>query len=189
MDRTQIGLRDGQRLTRREPVTIRDASEKLAKDSGREEVRCRQQLQAMLTLMSRSAADRGGNDDRAFLAFKLHRFISGAGFVYATLKGAGERRVTLEGQRFDPDDPESRLYPTFFCRTCGQEFHPVFLVDKDGARHALPRAIDETPIEDGDAEDEAGYLMPEPDGDADYGFAGEVDDFPEEWTEIRARRC
>ena len=180
----QIGLKDGQRLSRREPVTIREAAARLAKDAGREEARCRQQLQHMLTLMSRSSSERGGKGDRAFLAFKLHRFISGAGFVYATLKGAGERRVTLEGQRFDPEDPDARLYPTFFCRTCGQEFHPIFLVDKDGRRQALPRAIDETPIEDDNAEEEAGYLMPEPDNDPEYGFAGEADDFPEEWTEI-----
>ena len=31
--------------------------------------------------------------------------------------------------RFDPDDPNSRLYATFFCRSCGQEHHPVILVD------------------------------------------------------------
>lgn len=180
----QIGLNDGQRLTRREPIAIREAAVKLSKDAGRDEPRCRQQIQDMLTLMSKPAADRGGNGDRAFLAFKLHRFISGAGFVYATLKGAGERRVTLEGQRFDPNDPNSRLYPTFFCRTCGQEFHPVFLVDNNGVRQALPRAIDETPIEDDNADEQAGYLMPEPENDPDYSFAGEADDFPEEWTEI-----
>ena len=108
----------------------------------------------MLTLMSKPAEERGGKGERAFLAFKLHRFISGAGFVYATLKGSGQRRVTLEGQRFDPADPDSRLYPTFFCRTCGQEFHPVLLADKDNARQVLPRAIDETPIEDDDSDEE-----------------------------------
>jgi hypothetical protein len=54
-------------------------------------------------LARRPANERGGVGDRAFLAFKLHRFISGAGHVYATLRGAGHRRVTLDGQRFDPD--------------------------------------------------------------------------------------
>ena len=179
----QIGLRDGQRLSRRDPITIREAAARLAKDVDRDETRCRLQLQNMLTLMSKPAEERGGKGERAFLAFKLHRFISGAGFVYATLKGSGQRRVTLEGQRFDPADPDSRLYPTFFCRTCGQEFHPVLLADKDSARQVLPRAIDETPIEDDDSEEEAGYLMPEPDDDPDYGFSGEAEDFPEEWTE------
>lgn len=180
----QIGLKDGQRLTRREPTTIEQASALLANECGRDQTLCRRPLQNMLTLMSKSSAERGGSGDRAFLSFKLHRFISGAGFVYATLRGAGERRVTLEGQRFDPSDPESRLYPTFFCRTCGQEFHPVVLVEKEGARQVLPRPIDETPIEENGSEEQAGYLMPEPADDTDYSFSGEGDDFPEEWTEI-----
>jgi hypothetical protein len=59
------------------------------------------------------------------LAFKLHQFLSGAGHVYATLRRIPSRRVTLDGQRFDPDDPDARLYATFFCRNCGQEHHPV----------------------------------------------------------------
>ena len=43
----------------------------------------------MLMMMSRPASERGGIGERAFLAFKLHRFISGAGHVYATLRGTG----------------------------------------------------------------------------------------------------
>ena len=60
----------------------------------------------------------------------------------------------------------------------------MLLADKDNARQVLPRAIDETPIEDDDSDEEAGYLMPEPDDDPDYGFSGEAEDFPEEWTEL-----
>ena len=179
----EIGLKEGQRLVRRTPLTIQEAAAKLAEASGRDVGRCRFQIESMLTMMSRPSSERGGSGDRAFLAFKLHRFISGAGFVYATLKRQGERRVTLEGQRFDPSDPESRLYPTFFCRTCGQEFHPVVLTDDDGAHVALPRPIDETPLDGDDSPDESGYLMPEPHQDPDYRFAGEPEDFPEEWTE------
>ncbi len=109
----QIGPRDGQRLSRREPITVREAAARLAQDAGRDQTRCQLQLQNMLTLMSKPAGERGGNSERAFLAFKLHRFISGAGFVYATLKGSGQRRITLEGQRFDPSDPDARLYCVF----------------------------------------------------------------------------
>ena len=179
----EIGLKDAQRWTRRAPITIHEAAERLAEASGCPEDRCRSQLQTMLTIMSKPSSERGGTGDRAFLAFKLHRFISGAGFVYSNLKGTGERRVTLEGQRFDPNDPNSRLYPTFFCRSCGQEYHPVVLVDEEGVSRCLPRPIDETPIVDDDSDEEAGYLMPEPENDPDYRFAGEAEDFPEEWTE------
>ena len=51
----QIGLRDGQRLSRRDPITIREAAARLAKDADRDETRCRLQLQNMLTLMSKPA--------------------------------------------------------------------------------------------------------------------------------------
>jgi len=179
----EIGLQDGQRLTRRSPVTIAEAADRLAAATGRDVGPCRQRLQSMLTLMSMPARERGGSSDRAFLAFKLHRFIAGAGQVYATLRGPRQRRVTLDGQRFDPTDGEARLYPTFFCRSCGQEHHPVVLVDDDGVRRAIPRSIDETPLEDADLDEEAGYLMPEPDHDSEYGFTGVPEDYPEEWVE------
>jgi hypothetical protein len=181
----EIGLADGQRLQRRQPITIAEAAERLARQTGRDEDRCRSRLQAMLILMSRPADERGGTGDRAFMAFKLHQFLSGAGHVYATLRSAPSRRVTLDGQRFDPDDPEARLYPTFFCRNCGQEHHPVVLVEQGGVTHALPRDIDETPLEDTNSSDRAGYLMPEPDADDDqFSFSGRPEDYPEEWTEI-----
>jgi hypothetical protein len=65
-----------------------------------------------------------------------------------TLRGSAQRRVTLEGQRFDPEDREARLYATFFCRNCGQEHHPVVLAAEDGVHRVLPRDIDETPLDD-----------------------------------------
>src|SRR5437016_12340652 len=55
----------------------------------------------MLMMMSRPASELGGTGERAFLAFKLHRFFSGAGHVYATLRGPAHRWVTLDGQRFE----------------------------------------------------------------------------------------
>ena len=110
--------------------------------------RCRAQLQDLLILMSQPASERGGTGDRAFIAFKLHQFISGAGHVYATLRLPPRRKVTLDGQRFDPDDPEARLYATFFCRNCGQEHHPVVLIEEGDVTRVLPRDIDETPLDD-----------------------------------------
>jgi hypothetical protein len=115
------------------------------------------------------------------MAFKLHRFLSGAGHIYSTLRAAPQRRVTLDGQRFDPDDPDSRLYATFFCRSCGQEHHPVNLVEEGGVRRVLPRDIDETPLDDPDAGAKPGYLMPEPEDD--FLFTGAPEDYPEEWVE------
>ncbi len=179
----EIGLQDEKQLQRRRPTTLSDAAKRLAAQTKRGEERCRAQLQAMLMMMSRPASERGGTGERAFLAFKLHRFISGAGRVYATLRSPDHRRVTLDGQRFDPEDPDARLYPTFFCRQCGQEHHPVVLVQDGGVTRILPRPIDETPLEDTEDGEEAGYLMPEPQGDPDYAFTGAFEDYPEDWLE------
>lgn len=179
----EMGLKDGQRLERRRPVTLYEAAERLAGQTGRDPALCRERLEGMLMLMSRPAGERGGDGEHAFMAFKLHRFIAGAGSIYTSLRPPGQRRVTLDGQRFDPRDPTARLYPTFFCRSCGQEYHPVTLTEEDGARRALPRPIDEPIIEDPDSGEEPGYLMPEPKDDSDFAFSGNPEDYPEEWTE------
>ena len=179
----EIGLQDAQRLSRRQPTTISEAAARLAEHTGRPEERCRSRLQEMLTVMNLPERDRGGTGDRPFLAFKLHRFLSGAGHVYMTLKPVGQRRVTLDGQRFDPLDPLARLYSTFFCRNCGQEFHPVVLADDQGTYRALPRSIDEIPLDEPGQEEEAGYLMPEPESDPEYAFSGSPEDYPETWVD------
>ncbi len=182
----ESGLDDAQVLKRRRPITLADAAERLAAQIGREKALCRDRLEGHLTVMSSPASARGGVGDRAFMAFKLHQFVSGAGHVHTTLHTAGQRRVTLDGQQFDPTDGVSRLYPTFFCRNCGQEHHPVRLIEVDGRQEAAPRAIDDTPIDDPASTERAGYLMPEPDTDPEYRFSGEPEDFPEEWTETVA---
>ncbi len=182
----EVGLDDRQLLTRRVPSTLTEAAARLASQIGWEPAVCRARLEAHLTMMSRPAEQRGGHGERAFMAFKLNHFVSGAGHVHATLHAPGERRVTLDGQQFDPGDGRSRLYPTFFCRNCGQEHHPVTLNTVGGQHGVVARSIDETPIED-EAEDErAGYLMPAPLRDDAYSFNDEPEDYPEEWTEVGA---
>lgn len=181
----QIGLEEGQKLSRRTPTTLADAAQRLAEFTGIAPTICRLRLQEMLCLMSKPSSQRGGIGERAFLAFKLHRFISGAGQIYSTLKPDGERKITLDGQRFDPDEPDARLYPMFFCRRCGQEFHPVTLTPEVGVMRALARPIDETPLDDENSEFRAGYLVPLRDGDEDFRFNGNPEDYPEEWREMR----
>lgn len=112
----EIGLDDGQTLRRRRPTSLAAAAERLAAQTGRDIGLCRKRIEHHLTMMSRPASARAGRGERAFMAFKLHQFVAGAGHVHATLHDAGTRRVTLDGQRFDPEDGVSRLYPTFFCR-------------------------------------------------------------------------
>ncbi|MBM3559309.1 MAG: DUF1998 domain-containing protein, partial [Alphaproteobacteria bacterium] len=179
----EIGLHDREKLSRREPATLASAAARLAEQTGREPAKCAAALRGMLMLMNRPEKERGGTGDTSFLAFKLHRFISGAGHVHATLRRPGQRKVRLEGQQFHPDDREARLYPTYFCRVCGQEHHPVTIVEQDGRQVLLPRSIDDMPIDDDSEEARPGFLMPEPTDD-EFDFAGAPEDYPESWIEL-----
>ena len=170
------------------PITLAEAAKRLAEQTGRDEARCRSQLQAMLILMSRPAHERGGDGDRAFLAFKLHRFISGAGHVYATLRSAPQRRVTLDGQRFDPGRSGSAALRDLLLPQLRPGASPGRSRRRRRDHARLPRDIDETPLDDPDSAEKPGYLMPEPENDDDYSFTGALEDYPEEWLEIEPRR-
>src|SRR5680860_30167 len=178
-----IGLEDGQELKRKKPVPFEKAVELLSEDSGVDAETCRNSLERFLTRVSLSETERGGSREIAFLAFKLHRFISGAGEIFTTLTER-PRRVLFEGQLEDPDAPGNRLYPTRLCRECGHEFHVVTRTEDTGGVRFLPRNIDDTPLEEQDG-NVAGYLTPTGDGDPDYAFTGEDETYPEDWREER----
>ncbi len=182
---TEVGLEEGARLTRRPPMTLPDAATKLAAFTGMDKAACQDAIVGMLALMGRREDERGGSGSRAFLAFKLHRFISGAGQAYITLKSAAERRVCLEGQKFHPDEPDARLYPIFFCRECGQEHLSVAITHDDGERRVIARAIDEPVGDEVDADGtETGYLVPVV--NEGFAFSGAVSDYPDDWQELSA---
>ncbi|AJD50289.1 Helicase conserved C-terminal domain-containing protein [Thalassospira xiamenensis M-5 = DSM 17429] len=179
----ELGLEDGLELRRKKPIPFEEAVSKLSSDSGVELEKCREYLEQFLTRVSLPERERGGEKDAAFLAFKLHRFISGAGEVFTTLTSQ-PRRILLEGQLEDPEAPGNRLYPTRFCRNCGQEYHVVTKIEDDGVLRFLPRSIDDTPLEP--EEDEvAGYLCPANPSDADFQFTGELEGYPDSWREER----
>ena len=178
-----IGLEDGQELKRKKPIPFKDAVELLSADSGLEPEICRNALERFLTRISLPETERGGPGATAFLAFKLHRFVSGAGEIFTTLTER-PRRILFEGQLEDPEAPGNRLYPTRFCRECGHEVHVVTKTDDAGGTLFLPRSIDDTPLDDPDG-DVAGYLTPIGDGDPEYAFTGEVETYPEDWREER----
>ncbi|MCT2538751.1 DEAD/DEAH box helicase [Sedimentimonas flavescens] len=179
-----LGLDDGLELKRKKPIPFEDAVALLAADSGVAAEHCRERLEAFLTRVSLPEKHRGGSGDGAFLAFKLHRFISGAGEIFTTL-AERPRTVLFEGQLEDPDAPGNRLYPTRFCRGCGHEYHVVTKTEDDGHIRFLPRNIDDTPLEAEEDDDVAGYLCPIPEGDLEFAFNGELDGYPESWREER----
>ncbi len=180
----EIGLEDGQELKRKKPIPLNKAVERLSQDSGVSPEICRCALEQFLTRVSLPETERGGTGKSAFLAFKLHRFISGAGEILTTLTER-PRRVLFEGQLEDPHAPGVRLYPARFCRECGQEILVVTKVDDAEGPRFLPRDIDDTPIDDlhGDI---AGYLTPTAEPGADYEFTGDIESYPEDWREERS---
>ena len=179
-----LGLDDGLELKRRKPIPFQSAVELLVADSGLNTDLCRNALQHFLTQVSLPESDRGGVGDRAFLAFKLHRFISGAGEVFTTLANR-PRSVLFEGQLEDPNKPGNRLYPTRFCRNCGQEYHVVTRLEDEGQLKFLPRSIDDAPLGAEDGSEIAGYLCPIPKDDPDFIFNGDLSSYPESWLEER----
>ena len=170
-----IGLEGGEVLKRRRPMTLTDAASELAAQTGVGVARCRAALAERLVAMSSFIDEQG----RAFMAFKLHRFLAGAGHAHATLQRAGTRRVTLAAEKFDREDKEARLYPVFFCRACGQEVHSVS-INPEG--RLIARPIDLTPRDDIDEDGaEHGFLVPDADGN--LSFAGDIEDYPDDWIE------
>lgn len=170
-----VGLELGEVVKRRPPMTITDAASELAAFTSLDQKACQAALMQRLVAMSATT----DASDRAFMAFKLHRFIAGAGHAHATLEPADVRTVSLAGERFDREKPEARLYPVFFCRHCGQEVHSV-TISADG--QVLPRLIDLTPEDEPDADGNMnGFLVPDAAGD--LAFAGNVEEYPDEWLE------
>jgi len=178
-----IGLEDAQELKRKKPIPFEDAVMLLSEDSGVDVETCRNGLETFLTRISLPETERGGTGAAAFLAFKLHQFISGAGEVFTTLT-AQPRNVLFEGQLEDPSAPGHRLYPTRFCRECGHEVHVVTRTEDADGILFLPRNIDDAPLDDQEA-DTAGYLTPTGDDDPEYAFTGEIETYPEDWREER----
>lgn len=192
---TRLGLArpDGSKWVRAQPQTFDEAAAALAADAERPEAQCREALRSLLLIAAAPERDRDGaigTSDQVFFAFKLHQFLSGAGVAYATIEPPASRRVVLEGQQYLPEDPTRRLYPTHFCRSCGQEYHPVRLRRVDGSQVVLPRDIDDMPTRREDADDgdedatqeRLGFLAPVDQADP-FPFKGGIGDYPEAWVE------
>ena len=168
---------DGRLVRISRPLTVRQASDRLAKVSGLNAKQCADYLREFLLAAHRTRSPQG----QSFFAFRLHQFISGAWNIYATLEAPGERYLTLHGQQFVPGDRQRQLYSLCFCRTCGQEYVPVWARLASKQPHEFkPRELSERSNDDENIQ--YGYLMP----DASEVFdAGEPDSgYPEEWLDF-----
>ena len=169
--------KEGKLVRISKPLTVEEASRKLADASGLEVVTCRNYLAQFLLAAYQSRDDNG----HSFFAFRLHQFISGAWNAYSTLDAPGERYLTLEGQQFKPGDRDRPLYTLCFCRDCGQEYYPVWatLEFKEPQRFD-PRDLSERSNEDDDVQ--FGYLMP--DSSCEFDPKDLEGQYPEDWLEF-----
>ncbi len=159
---------------RARPMMLEEASRRLAEDAGCQLEAARVALQRFLV----AAHDVRTPQGRPPFAFKLHQFISGPGKVLTTLEARGKRHVTLDAQRFAPGRQQENvlLYPTHFCRDCGQEYLPVWHTQQ-------PVSFSPREIDDIAAEDDASYgflcpLVPR------QQYGGLLEDLPETWIDL-----
>jgi len=157
---------------RARPITLQQAGERLAEDAGCTPEAARAALPRFLLAANELRTPEGGPP----FAFKLHQFISGPGKVLTTLEARGKRHVTLDAQRFAPGRQREQvlLYPTHFCRDCGQEYLPVW-------RTQTPETFSPREIDDSAAEEDAsyGFLCPITPGQQYHG----LEDLPDAWLD------
>ena len=165
-----IDKKPNDKAARAKPLTLQAASKLLAADAN---VTVDEAMKALSNFLI-SANNITTPDGRALLAFKLHQFISGPGKVSCTLEDEGNRLVTLDSQVYAPgrDEEGVRLYPTYFCRTCGIEYMPV----KSEEGKWIPRDINDAIVDPS----VAGFLVPEKPG---FEYKDE-NDVPDEWIDF-----
>ena len=200
---TRLGIlfsEGDQRWVRAKPMTVTEAVDRLAAESGRPKAACGTALRDLLLVSSvpeQVRTQESSASEKSFYSFKLHQFISGAGHAYITIEPPGTRTVTADGQQFLPGEEEKRLYAVHFCRECGHEYHPVRLVHQEGQASFLAREIDDAPPaaqdeSDGVGQEEEpegelfGFLTPHPPSDPDFMFDDRAEDYPETWLEFDA---
>ena len=59
-------------------------------------------------------------------AFRLHQSINRGDTVSSSPEPAGDRHLTLAGQRFVPGDRGKSFLPLAFCRACGHDYYVVY---------------------------------------------------------------
>ena len=180
----RLGLRreddrpDG-KWVRSNPREFRKAAVELAELSGVELQQARDRLREFLL----AAYQVEVAPNRRFFAFRLHQFVSAGGDIHCTLEPPGSRHPTLKGQIYLPgSDRQALLFSLVFCRSCGQEFHPVWahLQSKRPAR-LEPRTFGDQASRK-EKEVLPGYFMP------DAAAAYSTDDperahYPDGWLE------
>ena len=174
------GRADGRWVRTTRPKTLAEAAELLAAASGQPAAKCLDHLRQLLLLAYRTH----GTDGRPIFAFRLHQFVAGAGDAFTTLEAAGKRYITLNGQQFKPGERDKPLFNIVFCRSCGQEYYPVWAtISNKRVVRIDPRELGDRSSDDDEGGSIHGYFMPDPGGEFS---ADDPDHYPDEWLETAA---
>ena len=174
---SRIALKEsGSELSRRTPMKLNDVVNKLVKESGSSEEKCRRTIEELLCWVSRiNSLKLSRKSGLTILPFKLHQFFAQTGSVYTTLDQDEGRFVTLDPGIYQPDSERKPIFPNVFSRSTG---HPFICVRMENDR-LLPREFEDA----GDEEEnlESGYLIVgedvwDPEKDFDY--------LPDAWFRI-----
>ena len=177
----ELNLSITRERTRAVPLSVQEVINKLSTSANVSLEIAEKAIKNFLSQFGTSSSVKMPNDRSPF-AFKLHQFISGPGKVYTTLEAPGKRVVTLDGQTYVLDKTQKQnklpLFETYFCRECGQEYIPVWIVKgANGVKQVLPRSIDE--VSAGNTDD-FGYVCPVT---PTQSFQGNVEDLPNDWLD------
>ncbi|MDG9672171.1 DEAD/DEAH box helicase [Hahella sp. CR1] len=164
------------RWVRAKPQNLAWAAERLSADSGLDRQSCQDYLRRFLLAAYRCKSPSG----KPVFAFRLHQFISGPSHAYSTLEPEGKRVVDLSGQQFLPGSNREKLFYTlYFCRQCGQDYHPVWYENESGEGALKPRGIDDK--NNDEESSDWGYFMLDPQRRWDDG--NYESSYPEHWLE------
>jgi len=187
---TRLGLArvpdpDGERLLRARPTSMRDAATRLADESGANPERAFEVLRKTFL----DGANIFDGDGRPALAFRLHQFIARGDAVYASPEAPQTRYLTLEGQRFVPEDRSKVLLPLVFCRECGQDYY-VVRREREGGKGPLRfvgRDLGECATaadsSSSGAQDDVGFIYLDPDDPWVRDRLPDPSRLPEAWLE------
>ncbi|MCE7009972.1 DEAD/DEAH box helicase [Kibdelosporangium philippinense] len=146
-------LVDRKPVRRRTPLTIPEATRRLAEVTGLAEQTCQH---AITGVLQTGATIDNPETGRPVFAFRLHQFLSKGDDVFGTLELLGQRHITSKYQRIAPivGAPDKILVPFAFCRECGQEYLSVRRRRQSGT--TIFEARRDT--DDGGDETQIGYL-------------------------------
>lgn len=185
VERTYGATVRGGRVGRVVPITITEGAAQLAADTGLSPSIAASAIRVMLM---RGYDLEHPDTERPLFAFRLHQFISRGDTVFSTLDRGDARRMTLDGQTVLPGEHGRHLYPLAFCRTCGEDYFVVDLVEGPGPTRLRARDFRDLASQD-ETERTSGYLWLDSgfaSADPAEPFAFQTDRIPDQHLTIRS---